>query len=292
MTSTDRPGEVKVETLSASGVGFSDEWTPIGGGTDSGSGFGTDNLLRYPVGGTVISAPTGVANPQYSTDGNMSTSGNFTAVAGNKIRWTWSVAQSMNRVRIWTNGTTNMLGVVELRFSDGTIVSTTTNTYSSAAGETSGEINFAQLSGITWMEIVYMSGGAGTRALWEIAVYNVSVANWDAVDTDAVFPNVDDTDYVMSSTTGQVDLYASANTTSEGTVLGVRELARLRKTDAGTRQVRQVIRTGGTTYEGAVHAVTSNYAMHQNLRTVNPNTGNPFTISELNAMEQGVKLEV
>lgn len=293
VTSTDRPGEVKVQTMAPSGTGFSDEWTPIGGGTDSGSGFGSDNLLRYPVGGgTVLNEDTGVANPQYATDGNTATQATYTALAGNKIRWTWSVAQAINRVRIWTNGTTNMLGVVELRFSDGTIISTTTNTYSTTAGVTSGEINFARITGITWMDVVYMSGGAGTRSLPEIAAYDVAVANWDAVDSDAVFPDVDDTDYVASSTTGQVDLYASANTTSAGTVLGVRELARLRKTDAGTRQVKQVIRTGGTTYEGATHSVTSTYVTHQNIRTINPNTGVAFTIAELNAMEQGIKLEV
>jgi hypothetical protein len=104
-------------------------------------------------------------------------------------------------------------------------------------------------------------------------------------------PN-DDTDYVVTSTPGDHDTYAMGNLPTLATaVFGTQELSYSRKSDAGFRKLRNVIRTGGTDYESADLTVLDAYNFLENIRDVNPNTSAQWTPSEIDAIEAGQKLQ-
>jgi hypothetical protein len=101
-----------------------------------------------------------------------------------------------------------------------------------------------------------------------------------------------DTDYVESSTAGHIDLYAMEDLpTTAVSVLATAQRVVARKTDAGARTGRTVLRTGSTNYEGADIALTDSYAFHSMLRTVNPNTAAAWTNAGINGLETGVKVQ-
>lgn len=114
-------------------------------------------------------------------------------------------------------------------------------------------------------------------------------SNWDRVDE--VGPD-DDTTYNASSTVGHKDTFAMANVSiSPASVLGVREILRARKTDAGERFLRSVLRIDGSEYEGSDRALSPTYQTWVNDRTLSPDSGVAFTTSEIDALEAGYTIE-
>lgn len=101
-----------------------------------------------------------------------------------------------------------------------------------------------------------------------------------------------DTSYVESSTAGHKDLYTLGNLPTVPTaVKGIQIVTQDRKTDAGARTIRHVVRTGGTDYESASITQADGYAMHMTIREVNPGTTSAWAESEINGLEAGVKLQ-
>jgi len=99
-----------------------------------------------------------------------------------------------------------------------------------------------------------------------------------------------DTDYVGSSTPGDIDLYTFTNATpTAGTVHDVSVALCVRKDDAGTRTVRPVTRDGGSNATGASVNIgtTYNYVIEHFI--TNPVTTNPWALSEVNADEWGME---
>ncbi|MFX4263132.1 hypothetical protein ACOBQJ_13170 [Pelotomaculum propionicicum] len=100
-----------------------------------------------------------------------------------------------------------------------------------------------------------------------------------------------DTDYVSSGTAGQVDTYAFADLlTSAGSVKGVQANVWARKDDGGTRQIALVARPVSTDRVGASKDMALTYAYYRETFALNPETGAPWTIAEVNAAKFGVKL--
>lgn len=126
--------------------------------------------------------------------------------------------------------------------------------------------------------------GAGTTTQWTPS----AGANWQCVDEN---PPTDDTDYVESSTAGQKDTYAMGDLASVPTaIFGVQTCLLARKTDAGSRSVAAVIRSGGADYDGATVALADTYAYLLEVREQDPDGPASWTAAKVSAMEAGLKL--
>lgn len=105
-------------------------------------------------------------------------------------------------------------------------------------------------------------------------------------------PHNSDTDYVESSTAGQIDTYAMDNLPAgAASVLAVQQRLVARKTDAGARSGRTVVRSGGANYEGSDIALADNYVAYGTLRLTDPATAAAWTVANVNALEAGAKVQ-
>ncbi|HEV8654485.1 MAG TPA: hypothetical protein VGR85_03115 [Candidatus Limnocylindria bacterium] len=132
-----------------------------------------------------------------------------------------------------------------------------------------------------------LPSGNGNSSQWVGSDGN-STDNYLLVDETA--PNAD-TDYVASSTAGDIDLYAFANVTpTTGAVKEVSVSLFARKDDAGARSIATMVRDGGTNAAGATQSIGSTYLYYTESYVKNPVTTNDWTITEVNADEYGQKL--
>ena len=126
--------------------------------------------------------------------------------------------------------------------------------------------------------------GAGATTAWTPS----AGSNYQNVD-DAT-PN-GDTDYNKSKTAGQTDTYAMSDlATTGGTVYGVQYHEYVRKDSAGSRTVAPVARIGGADYAGTTRSALDSYTYIDEIRETSPATSAAWTISEVNAMEFGLKV--
>jgi len=127
--------------------------------------------------------------------------------------------------------------------------------------------------------------GAGGVTQWTPS----AGSNYQNVDDAA--PN-DDTDYNSDATAGDRDTYALGNLTpSAASVKGIQMITHARKDDAGTRTLAPVLRIGGVNYDQAsLPNLSSTYQCLPLVVEASPATSSPFTVSEINGMEAGVKL--
>jgi hypothetical protein len=89
---------------------------------------------------------------------------------------------------------------------------------------------------------------------------SAGVTNYTNVDDTA--PN-GDTDYVYSSTPGDIDLYDFGNMPiGTGEVFGVQVVANARKMDAGTRNLKVKVKSGATTQTSVTLTLSTTYANH------------------------------
>jgi hypothetical protein len=116
---------------------------------------------------------------------------------------------------------------------------------------------------------------------------NGAGSNWQCVDEA---PPNDDTDYVSSNNPGDKDTYGFGNlATASGTILAVKVYVRAKKDSAGSRAIKTVARSGTTEVDGAANYLSSSYQYYSDLSTTKPG-GGPWTISDVNAAEFGVKV--
>lgn len=100
----------------------------------------------------------------------------------------------------------------------------------------------------------------------------------------------DDTSYVESSSVGDKDTYAFSNLSgSPGTVFAIQTVICGRKTDAGSRSIARVIRSGSTDEDGATVALPDNYVYLLQASELDPNTSAAWTPSGVNNAEFGFK---
>lgn len=111
---------------------------------------------------------------------------------------------------------------------------------------------------------------------------------WQCVDEPSMNS---DTDYVSSATVGQRNSYGFGALGLTGTVKAVQHVTSNRKDDAGSRTIKQFARIGGTDYDGSAVSVADAYVMSRRVMSVSPATGSAWTVSEIDGMEAGTKLE-
>lgn len=205
----------------------------------------------------------------------------------------------------------NTVGVVEIKV-DGTTILNLTGIDTQATGNASAD------------SVRWGGDGGSTRSLHVSDIYLLdgtgSAPNntfWGDTRVQAIFPNgngnssqfvgsdadstdnyllVDeitpnsDTDYVESSTVTDKDTYAFGNVAATaGPVNGLQILPFARKTDAGVREIASVARLGTTEDDSADETLATSYAYYPDIRELDPD-GNPWTISNVNASEFGVKV--
>lgn len=106
-------------------------------------------------------------------------------------------------------------------------------------------------------------------------------------------PSNDGTDYIASTAVNQRTTVAYPSLSATGVVKSVTFRHRLALDAAGTGQAVGVMRKGGTNYDGSdVLSPTTAYDYFDDRRTIDPATSAAFTISDVNAIEGGIKRSV
>lgn len=210
-----------------------------------------------------------------------------------------SVQVKVNGVNYIHDGSGNPLGSLD--------TNATANTTANAFGFYC--VNNAGSRSIDWTDLYVADGNSSQGWLGDCKVETLypngdgNSSGWMGSDTNQTnnyalvdeAPLNSDTDYVYTSTVNSVDTYAFTDmAAASGTIYAVQHNLIARKDDAGSRSIAPVVRhyvTGvGTDYTGTTASVGDSYADVTELQATNPGTGNPWTVSDVNADEFGVKL--
>jgi hypothetical protein len=128
---------------------------------------------------------------------------------------------------------------------------------------------------------------AGTYSEWTPS----AGANWQNVAENT--PDGDAT-YNETDTVGARDTYNFEDVTLTGSIKGVQLNLCHRKTDAGTRKVKPLCRSGAADFQGSEDSLDDTYRYNKPgaIYETDPATGLPWTIANLNAAEFGQILTV
>ena len=96
-----------------------------------------------------------------------------------------------------------------------------------------------------------------------------------------------DTDYNASSMVGYKDSFVTAGLPGVGQVLGVQTTVIARKDDAGYRLLGALQISGGFETDESSRGLSNSFDYIRDTHDVNPATGIPYTVEEVNAMEIG-----
>jgi hypothetical protein len=116
-----------------------------------------------------------------------------------------------------------------------------------------------------------------------------SVDNYLHVDET---PQDDDVTYNQSDSLGNQDLYGFEDlSTTPDSIFGVQTNIVAKKDDAGAREAKTIVRSGGTTYDGDDHVLSQgSYQVSHEIHEVNPDTAVAWTESNFNSAEFGVEV--
>lgn len=127
--------------------------------------------------------------------------------------------------------------------------------------------------------------GAGNSTTWTPSAGS-NFQNVDDTTSDS------DTTYNSTGTPSNIDLFTlGAAPATTGTIYGIQEKVVARKTSTGDRIARPIIRTNSTNYEGSDFGLSPSYVGRNHVWEQNPNTAASWTISDVNGLEAGVKLQ-
>lgn len=215
-------------------------------------------------------------------------------------------------IEVRVKGSSVGAGEVEVRVNgdptpviNATGVTTGTITTFKNASWTSPATNFRYLSAFTYIDVdatppndfmghvrfgVLQPTGNGTNSDLVGSDGN-STNNYLLVD-DPSLSNDGDTTYVQSPTVGDKDSYSMADLpTTALSVIGVGTLLIAKKTDAGTRGIKPVIRSGGTDYQGATeHFLSTSYAAYRQMWLQDPDGPADWDDASIAAMEVGLEV--
>jgi len=114
-------------------------------------------------------------------------------------------------------------------------------------------------------------------------------SNYENVDD---IPNDGDTTYNQGLVSGEYDLYnLEASGLSNVSILRGWIEARVRKMRASSETVLLGLKTDGTEYWNDSHDLQTNYSSIRRDHTINPKTGSPWTVADLDALQIGMKVE-
>ena len=197
-------------------------------------------------------------------------------------------------------------GIVEIRRNGELVLSWQGNTQG-ARGATVGHIAIASgstVAGEVWFDDVAVNdtqgtvnnGWVGPGSVRLLAPNGNAQSQWTLVGASFQYQAVDefppdgDTSYVEAPSVGAEDLYAMADTgaSSSATIKAVRWLATAKQTASGTRFV-PVLNVGGTKYTGPELEPGVDYTFLTAIWDVNPATGQPWSPSDVDALQAGVR---
>ncbi len=115
---------------------------------------------------------------------------------------------------------------------------------------------------------------------------------WTGDVTDIDETALDDGDLISSNTTGQIEQFGFSGFTmpTDGwDVAAVVVGFRGQDDAAGVQQVRASVRTGGSDFNGATQAMPATFEGFYEVFEDNPDTGQPWTAAEVDALEYGVE---
>ena len=239
---------------------------------------------------------TGIAI--YDNIGNM--------VASKSIAW---IPTAFNWLSIrYTVSSTS--GLIEVKDAHGdVIVSYSGNTRGSATSDNVLQIlkNYGTYTACH-VDSIYVMDSSGpapfnghlteTRVIQLLPNAPGDLTEWSAVGADTVLDAVrevegnDDNDYAFANTDGQRFLVGAEDIPAEeNNIIGVVVKSRLKRDDAGIWRVAHLVKTGGNVYESAQTPITNavNYLNVLHPFPNNPDTGNAWTIDEINSLQIGMK---
>ena len=202
-------------------------------------------------------------------------------------------------------------GSFEVRVNGNNVVSATAQDTKNAGTKTVFDAVRLQYTGTNtvYIDDCYIMAGAGDQFLGDIQVEvlypngNGTVNQWAGSDGNSTdnYLLVDDPtgtaantvilDYVSSTTTGQQDLYQLTNLVrTQGIIAGVCHAAFLTKSDSASKPVKLVNRGAADTKSANLEPTMGVFSNVHYVLTVNPETGLPFTVAEVNALQAGIEV--
>lgn len=143
----------------------------------------------------------------------------------------------------------------------------------------SGIINNSFLGDIR-VDTLYPTG-VGTTTQWTPG------AGSNYAQVNSATPD-DDTTYVESSTSGNKDTYQMGNLAgTPNYIQGVQVVQLSKKTDAGFKNMQNVLRIGGADYLLGSSYLNDYYYYSLDMEELSPATTGAFTLTEINALEAG-----
>jgi hypothetical protein len=197
-------------------------------------------------------------------------------------------------------------GTVEVRLNSATIASLSGINTQQAAESYNTTIRFF-MGQYTCLDDVYICDGAGTACNDFLGVCKIigifpnadsTILNWTPSTGTTHYALVDEnpantTDYVSSSTQGQIDLYSYPSLFSpygSGTILGL-QISTSVLLSAGTSIILESLIVSNGVYDvGSDFQVTSASVVDQkHISMTDPNTGSQWTLANLAAAQIGIK---
>lgn len=135
---------------------------------------------------------------------------------------------------------------------------------------------------VKYMEVI----GDDTPIDWSIGGTSPAPTNWQSVRNR----NLNDEQYVFSSTVGDQDFYSIDPNLNTPYVYGIEVGAAYRMDDATQRFVANAIKSGSAQAVGETYAINQTYTFYYSIYERNPDTGVAFTGAEANALKIGPKV--
>lgn len=129
-----------------------------------------------------------------------------------------------------------------------------------------------------------MPSAPGTFTQW---TPTGAASGWQATSEN---PADDDTSYVKTVTVGNQEVYVHAAFDVQGQIMAIQSNLMIRKDDVASRAVGHRVHVGGTTFDGDVSDCLTDYRVSRSVWKNNPNTTNPWSLSEANSAQFGQKL--
>jgi hypothetical protein len=129
--------------------------------------------------------------------------------------------------------------------------------------------------------------GKGSSTQWEKTAH---LDNYENVDN---YPTLDPTDYLLTNVNERLDLYMLNDLPSDAfSVASARIDAWALKNSGSDLMLNVALRTGGVTFLSGDNELGVSYALVQWLHQMNPGTSINWTVSDINALEGGMRSNI
>lgn len=219
--------------------------------------------------------------------------GILTASAYNYLEIETAISTTVGSINLYLNGASilSLSGINNAAAGAGTSVNTIV--LGSANGNWSGSVDIDDLYeadtntkiGEGWVETLRANADGTITWTPDSGANNFGRVNETLVDGD--------TSYVQTGTLNNQDLYDLANLSSSPvSIYGVQLVDFALKTDATTRAIALVAKSGGTTNVGGNFNLSASYQRLERMLTQDPNTAAAWLAAGVNALQSGPKVTV